>query len=300
MSTTTVSKSREIVHQSSGLPSTRSSSGRQLRLGRLGIHAILILGVVVMAFPFIWMLSTSVKTQAEALTLPPSIFPQEWHFDNYLAAWNAAPFARYFLNTTIVAGATVVAVLFTSILAAYAFAFMDFRGKNALFIMYLSTMMIPFETIMIPNFIIVHRLGWGNTYFGLFMPFAASVFGVFLLRQFFLSLPRELADAAVIDGCGQLGYLWRIALPLATPAVAVVALFNFLASWNGLLWPLIVTDTEDMRTVQLGLSVFLGEASTNYPLLMAAACFCMAPIIALYLFTQRQFIEGIAAGGVKG
>jgi len=279
--------------------STRTRRPR-IRWTRIFIYFFLSCGVVFVSFPFVWMLLTSFKAYAETTQLPPPIFPSVWHFDNYAIAWQSAPFSRYLINSTFIAACVVVGVLISSIFAAYAFAFMDFFGRNVVFVLFLSTMMIPFETILIPNFIIIRQLGWYNTYAALIIPWTGNVFSVFLIRQFFLSLPRDLVDAAVIDGCGHQRFLWWVAVPLARPAVTVVALFNFLWSWNGLLWPLIVTSSEELRPVQLGLSVFLTEDGASYQLLMAAATFTMLPIVVLYFVAQRQFIEGIAAGGVKG
>jgi multiple sugar transport system permease protein len=264
------------------------------------LYLFLTVGLVLVSFPFVWMVLTSFKSYTETTQLPPSVFPSVWNFENYAIAWRSAPFGRYLFNSTVVAGSVVLGVLISSILAAYAFAYMNFFGRNLLFLLFLSTMMIPFETILIPNFIIIRQLGWYNTYAALIIPWTGNVFSVFLIRQFFLSLPKDLVDAAVIDGCGHQRFLWWVAVPLSRPAVTVVALFNFLWSWNGLLWPLIVTSSEQLRPVQLGLSVFLTEDGASYQLLMAAATFTMLPIVVLYLAAQRQFIEGIAAGGVKG
>ena len=269
-------------------------------MARVFVYVFLTSGLVLVSFPFVWMVLTSLKSYTETIQLPPSLFPSVWHFDNYVLAWNSAPFGRYLLNSTFVAGTVVLGVVFSSILAAYAFAYMSFFGRNLVFLLFLSTMMIPFETILIPNFIIIRQLGWYKTYAALIIPWTGNVFSVFLIRQYFLSLPRDLVDAAVIDGCGHQRFLWWVAVPLARPALTVVALFNFLWSWNGLLWPLVVTSSESMRPVQLGLSVFLTEAGADYQLLMAAATFTMVPIVVLYLVAQRQFIEGIASGGVKG
>lgn len=272
----------------------------RFRWQRALLYLFLTVGLVLVSFPFVWMVLTSFKSYTETTQLPPSVFPSVWNFENYAIAWRSAPFGRYLFNSTVVAGSVVLGVLISSILAAYAFAYMNFFGRNLLFLLFLSTMMIPFETILIPNFIIIRQLGWYNTYAALIIPWTGNVFSVFLIRQFFLSLPKDLVDAAVIDGCGHQRFLWWVAVPLSRPAVTVVALFNFLWSWNGLLWPLIVTSSEQLRPVQLGLSVFLTEDGASYQLLMAAATFTMLPIVVLYLAAQRQFIEGIAAGGVKG
>ena len=271
-----------------------------IRWRRAVLHGTLLIGVALLAFPFVWMILTSFKTYQETIQIPPTVFPHVWQLHNYADAWKAANFPRFFLNSIGTSFAAVAGALLTSVLAAYAFAYMDFFGKNVLFVLFLSTMMIPFETILIPDFIIIRQLHWYNTYAALIVPWTANVFSMFLVRQFFLGLPRDLAEAAVIDGCGHQTFLWWVAVPLARPAITVVALFNFLWNWNSLLWPLIVTSDESMRPIQLGLSVFLTENGTYYQLLMAAATFTMLPIVILYLIAQREFIDGIATGSVKG
>jgi multiple sugar transport system permease protein len=222
----------------------------------------------------------------------------QWH--NYVEAWQAAPFARYFLNTMVVCAGVVAGVLVTTVLAAYAFGRLEFWGKNALFALFLATMMIPFEATLIPNYVIVTGLHWYNTYQGLIVPWTASVFSVFLLRQFFASIPQDLYDAAALDGCGHLRTLWNVALPLARAPLSAIVIFNFLWSWNSLLWPLMVTGREEMRPIQLGLSVFVNVEGNDPHLLMAASTFTILPIVVLYFVAQRQFIEGIASSGLKG
>jgi multiple sugar transport system permease protein len=277
-------------------------SGRPLarRLPDYLVHAALIAGALVMLFPFYWMVSTAVKSPDEANLFPPTLVPQTFQPEHFVAAWNMAPFARYFFNSGLVALSVVACVLMTSALSAYAFARFEFWGKNLVFMGYLATMMIPFEVIMIPNFIIVRNLGWYNTYLALIVPWGASVFGVFLLRQHFLNLPRDLWDAARMDGCGDFRYFLTIALPLARPALLTIGLLVFLGSWNGLLWPILVTSSEDLRVVQFGLSVFSSETFTRNDLLMAAGAITVAPIAVLYFFAQRQFVEGITSSGSKG
>lgn len=253
-----------------------------------------------MLFPFYWMVSTSLKTLDEASAFPPTLWPREWQLRNYVDAWNAAPFGRYLVNTVIVATLQTVCVLATSGLAAYAFARMEFPGKRALFVLALGTMMIPLEVILVPDFIIMKQLGWYNSYLGLVVPWTANVFGIFLLRQFFLSIPSELYDAAQIDGCGRFGFLWRVALPMSVPALVTVGLLTFLGAWNSLLWPLIMTGNQDMRLLQVGLSAFQTEARVQYHLWMAAATFTLVPVAVLYFVAQRYFIESVAGSGVKG
>lgn len=268
-------------------------------LASLVTHALLLATAFAISFPFFWMLGTSLKTLPEATRFPPTLWPQvpQWH--NYVEAWQAAPFGRYFLNSTFIAVAVTLGVLLTSLLAGYAFGTLRFPGRQVIFTFYLATMMIPFEVIMIPNYLIVAHLGWLNRYEALIIPWTANVFSVFLLTQFFRTLPRDFFEAAVLDGCTHWQFLWRVAAPLAQPALATVAIFAFLGSWNALLWPLLVTKTEAMRTVEVGLSVFLQEEGTDHRLLMAASTLVLLPILALFLIGQRRFIEGVSAG-IKG
>ena len=274
------------------------SSRRLLR--RSVLYLVLILGAVYAALPFVWMLLTSLKTRGEALRDPPTLLPKVWHFDNYLKAWRAAPFERYFLNTFFICFVVVVGVAITSTLAAYAFARMDFYGRNVIFVLILSTLMIPFETIIIPNFIILKHLHWLNTYASLIVPWIASVFSVFLMRQYISQLPQDLFDSAALDGAGHLRILWSIVVPLMRGPLAAVMLFAFLGSWNSLLWPLIVTNSQSLRPIQLGLSVFINQDANEPTLLMAASAFTIAPIVLLYFVAQRQFMEGFASSGLKG
>jgi multiple sugar transport system permease protein len=267
-------------------------------MGRTGIYFVLIVGAIIAAFPFVWMVLTSLKSYQE--TALRVWLPSQLLFSNYPQAWNQAPFARYFFNTTVVATATVAGVVFTSTLAAYAFARMEFFGKRVLFIIFLTTLMIPFEILMIPDFVIITRLGWANTYAALIVPWTASAFQIFLLRQFFATIPKDLYDAAVLDGADHLAFLRLVVIPLSRPALVTVMLFSFLGSWKALVWPLIVTKSETMRTLELGLSSYVQEAGTQTQLLMAAAVFTIAPIIVLYFLGQKQFIEGIATSGLKG
>lgn len=262
------------------------------------IYTLLIAGSIVAAFPFVWMILTSLKTYQE--TALKVWFPADPQWSNYPLAWSQAPFGRYFFNTTLIAVATVLGVLFTSVLAAYAFSRMEFFGKRVIFLIFLSTLMIPFEILLIPDFIIITRLKWANTYAALVIPWTASAFQIFLLRQFFSTIPKELYDAAVLDGAGHLQFLRLIVVPLSKPGLVTVALFAFLGTWKSLLWPLVVTRTEAMRTIEVGLASYVSEAGTQTQLLMAAAVFTIAPLVVLYFLGQKQFIEGIATSGLKG
>lgn len=220
-------------------------------------------------------------------------------FKNYVEAWGRAPFGYYFRNSIIVSVATPLLILLTSAPAAYAFARMRFPGAGVLFMVFLATMMVPSEVVLIPNFVTISQLGWKNTYAALIVPYAVSVMTMFFLRQFFKSVPDDLFDAATIDGCGHTRFLISIALPLAQPALVSTGMFNFLGAWDALLWPLLVTDEAKMRPLALGLASFSTEAGTQFNLYMAAASFTILPVIVLFLFVQRQFIEGIARTGIK-
>ena len=268
----------------------------RLRSEAAWIHlALAALGFLV-AFPFVWMVLTSLKTEAEALAFPPVLFPAEPRWGNYVAAWQAAPFPRYFLNTVLVSGAVSASVTVTALLAGYAFGTLEFPGRKLLFGLYLSTMMIPFEVVLIPNYLLVNRLGWYDSYTALIAPWGANVFSVFLLTQLFRSLPADFREAAVLDGCGHLQYLFRVAAPLARPALATAGLFAFLGSWNSLLWPLLVTQNDRMRPIEAGLRYFVESTALRPQLLMAASTLAVLPIVLLFLFAQRTFVEGVAAG----
>lgn len=278
------------------------------------LYAALTVGAVTSIAPFVWMILTSFKSYREMATrvlwpaalrlstysIPPDQRPIPDLFYNYVQAWNAAPFARYFANSFFIASCTAAGVLVTSTLAAYAFARLNFRGKNVIFTLFLATMMIPFEITMIPNFITISNLKWVNTYQAMIIPWIASVFGIFLLRQFFATIPEDLYDAALLDGCGHFRFLTQIVLPLSKPALISVGLFNFLGSWNAFTWPLIVTREEKMYPIQVGLRYFVTESGTDTQELMAAATITILPLVILYFLAQRQFIEGISTTGLKG
>lgn len=272
--------------------------------GSIFKHGFLLLGAAMMAFPFYWMITTSFKSFLEAQSYPPTLWPLEWHPENWAEAWSFpnARWPRSFANTILVATAVTLGTIVSSVLAAYAFARMRFRGRGLLFSIFLLTIFIPNEATLIPNFVLMSRryLGWYDTYTAQIVPFLASVFSIFLLRQFFLGVPKELQEAARLDGAGHLRFLWSIALPLVRPALITVALVNFLASWNAFLWPLLVTSSPDMRPIQVALLPFSSEAGTQYHLLMAGASFVILPTVAVYLVAQRYFIEGVARSGIRG
>jgi len=266
-------------------------------------HAILLAGAGLTAFPFFWMVTTSFKSFAEAQSYPPVFWPTVWYFDNWIEAWNfpTTLWARSFANTLFIAAVSTVGTVVTAVLAAYAFARMRFRGRNVLFAVFLLTIFIPNEATLIPNFVLITKyLGWYNSYQAQIVPFLASVFSIFLLRQFFMSIPQELQDSARIDGAGNVRFLWSVALPLVRPALITVSLLTFLASWNAFLWPLLVTSSPELRPIQVALMPFSSEAGTQYHLLMAGATFVILPTLVVYLIAQRYFIEGVARTGIRG
>ncbi len=271
----------------------------QERMHKFSVHTVLIIGSIIMLFPFLWMISTSLKAPDEIQTKSIQLVPSKLHWENYPEAWNAQPFARYFLNTIFVAVVTVSLNLFFSSMAAYAFAFFRFPFKGTLFIVLLGTMMIPQQALLVPNYVILSKLKWLDTYLALIVPWTASVYAVFFFRQFFMTLPRDLFEAAVVDGCSYLGFYFKILLPLSKPPLLTLGIFSFLGSWNSFIWPLIVTNSTHLRVLQVGLAYFLSEEGTNWGLLMAASTFSIVPLVVGYFFVQKKFVESQAMTGLK-
>lgn len=267
-------------------------------------------------FPFVWMLLTSFKSNAEINMMPPTIVPLEWHPSNYQSAWMKpeSTFGRYFYNTFIVAGLGTALQLLVCIPMAFALSHFAFPGRNALFLLIVSTMMIPYDITIIPNFVTLRHVpfaggndwagaggqGFYDSYAGMMLPFLSDAFSIFLLRQAFLSVPRDYWEAAQVDGMGRFGYLWRVLLPLSLPSLVTAGLFAFIGKWNGVLWLLLITSSEQLRPLQVGLLYFISEEGHNYHHLMAAATFTVMPIVLLYLLSQRWFHNGAAASGIKG
>ncbi|MEC0241624.1 carbohydrate ABC transporter permease [Paenibacillus dokdonensis] len=270
------------------------------RSRQIAVHILLIVGAVLMIMPFLWMLSTSFKSFGDSMKVPPTLFPNEWHFENYSKVLSTIDFGRYYGNTILVTLGRTIGQLVLCSLAAYSFACLKFPGKNIIFLALLAVLMVPSQVVMIPSFVIMRELNWLDTFYVLIIPGIFSAFGTFLLRQFFMTLPKDLEEAAKIDGCSYFRIYWNIYLPLSKSALVSLAIFTILASWNELLWPLIMTSSEDMRVLSIGISTFQGQHSTDYPLLMAGAVMATLPIIILFIFLQRYFIEGIAMNGIKG
>jgi multiple sugar transport system permease protein len=293
----------------------RSGLHVRLPVAEIGRHAALLVFGAWIAFPFVWMVLTSLKPFEETLLSPPSLLPAHWRPENYAEAWRAADFPRFFINSVLVSAATVLGTLVTSVLAAYAFARLRFPGRDVLFLVFLGTMMIPQEVTLIPNFVMLSNLpcpipidtlcnpkgaGWFDTFTAISVPWWVSVFSIFLLRQFFLGIPNELWEASQLDGASHLKYLWKVVVPLSTPALLTVGLYAFVQSWKSFLWPLVMTSRPDVRPIQVGLSTFALENGTYYHTLMAASAFTIAPVVLVFILVQRGFLESIARSGLKG
>ena len=254
---------------------------------------------VVMLLPLVWMVILSLETKPEASSFPPVLLPSGLHFSNYTAAWNAVPFGDFFLNSLAYSTATVAGNLLFCSLAAYAFARLKFFGRDVLFVILLATLMVPYQVMLIPTFLIVKKLGMVDSVGGLILPNLCSAFGIFMLRQFFRTLPIELEEAARIDGTSRLGILFKIVLPLSMPALATLAIIQFMWSWNDFLWPLIIIDSASHAPLQLGLSTLQGAHATEWNLLMAGTVMSQIPMLVAFLFAQRWFVRSVAFTGIK-
>jgi len=263
-------------------------------------YTLLGAGAWFMIMPLVWMVSTSLKLPSAIFDVPIKWIPHPMVFRNYPEALGSAPFARYFFNSVFVGFCVTVLNLFFDSLAGYGFAKYEFPGRDIMFLMILSTMMVPFQVVMMPLFIIVKSFGWLNTYLGLIIPGSISAFGIFLMRQFILTLPNEIFDSARIDGASEFRTYYQIVLPLCKPALAVLAISTFMWEWNSLLWPLIVINKQSLRPLALGLSEFRTVYGTSYHYLMAASTVAVAPIILVFAMLQKQFIQGISISGIKG
>jgi len=266
----------------------------------IGSHLILLLAVVVSCVPFIWMILTSFKTYEESIRIPLTFLPGQWNLTNYSTVWHKFPFLNFYINTFIVMVVVIVGELFISSMAAYAFARLNFPFRNAIFVFCLSLMMMPGQIFLIPQYDLMVKAGLNNTIIALILPRLFSVFSVFMLRQFFLTLPTELDDAAKIDGCGFFGIYFRILLPLVKPALISMAILSGLSTWKDLIWPLIVNNSMDKYTLSAGLALLIGEHTTIYPNVMAGSFLAVWPMILLFFLAQKHFVEGIAFSGIKG
>jgi multiple sugar transport system permease protein len=279
------------------LPAPPERAGRRLPFSPW--HLFLMPVAAVMLLPLVWMVVLSLETRVQAARFPPVLFPSSFHVASYASAWNAVPFGDFFINSAIYSLATVAGNLLFCSLAAYAFARIRFFGRNVLFVLLLATLMVPLQVLLIPTFLIVKKLGLVDSIGGLIVPNLCSAFGIFMLRQFFRTLPIELEEAARIDGTSRLGILFKIVLPLSLPALATLGIIQFMWSWNDFLWPLIIIDTSSHAPLQLGLSMLQGAHSTQWNVLMAGTVMSQVPMLLVFLLAQRWFIRSIAFTGLK-
>lgn len=273
---------------------------RQRRIALLALrYAVLILGGMVMIIPFLWMVSTSLKAPGAVLTSPPQIIPNQPTLESYRRVAEAVPLLRMFANSVIATSIAVTAQLVTSAFSAYAFARMKWRGRDAVFFLYLATLMVPAQVTITPLFILMQRLGWVDTYQGLIAPSLVSAFGTFLLRQAMLGVPREYEEAALLDGGTHWTVFRHVVLPMVQPSLATLAVFAVMGTWNSFLWPLFITRDERLMTLPVGLALLQGRYTTEWSMVMAGAVITVAPIIVVFLLAQRSFVRGVALSGLK-
>ena len=269
-------------------------------IGKVFLYLFLTLAAITMLFPLYTGVVTSLLGVDNVSSYPPKLLPLDLRWQNYVDAAKQAPLMRFILNSFIQSSGVMVMQLITASLAAYAFAYLPFKGKHIVFLIFLSTMMIPWESTIIPNYLFVQKIGWDDTYLGLIAPFMATAFGTFLLRQFFMSIPKDLHDAAVIDGCSDLRYLITILIPLARPALGTLAVYSFLQTYNQYLWPLLITNSTEMRTVQIGITMLQVFEREQWQVVLAGVVTIMIPTLILFVVANRQLIRGLTAGALKG
>lgn len=271
------------------------------RAGSIASELALLVTVVVFLFPIIFTITSSTKTRAEIFSQPPTLFGDQLNWSNYIEIFTAAPFLRYIVNSITVSAAGTLVVLVVSSLAAYAFGILRWRGRDPGMLVYLATIMIPQEVLVIPMFLLMQQFGWINTWQALVLPWAFGAFGAFLLRQFFMGLPYELVEAARVDGCNHFVIFWRVVLPLAKPALGVLAVWTFITYWNSFLWPLIVVnDIDRLGTIPLGLANFFGQHGASWNLILAASVVSIVPTMIIVIALQKHLVKGIALAGLGG
>jgi ABC-type glycerol-3-phosphate transport system permease component len=269
-------------------------------VSKTALYLLLTVAAAIILFPLYTGVVTSLLTAQNLDSYPPKLVPLDFQWQNYKEALRMAPLPRFVFNSFVQSGGVMISQLITACLAAFAFAFLPFKGKQFVFIVFLSTMMIPWEATIIPNYLFVQKIGLDNTYLGLMAPFMATAFGTFLIRQFFMSLPKDLYDAAIIDGCSNLRYLLTIATPLARPALGTLAVYSFLQTYNQYLWPLLITNSTNMRTVQIGIRMLQEFEREAWNVVLAGVMIIMLPTLVLFIFANRQLIRGLTAGALKG
>lgn len=295
---------RATESKSASLEKLKQSSKIRALIKKIFSYIMLSIGAITMIAPFLWMVTTSLKEPGQVFSFQKNWW-EEWipltfSWQNYIKSWYVVPFAKFYLNSLFVTAAVTFGQVATSAMAAYSFSRLKFPGREKIFFGYLATMMVPGAVTMIPVFILLRSLGWVDTYKALIIPGIFTAYGTFMLRQFFLTLPKELEDAAKIDGCNYFTIFWKIILPLSKPALATLTTFTFMGAWMNFMWPLIVINTEDKFTLPVGLAYFQSLHHTDWTLLMAASVMMILPILIVFIFNQRFFVEGIKLSGIKG
>ena len=270
------------------------------RAGDLLLWLLLAVVAAAVVFPIVWMVLTSFKPEPEVVAMPPRLWPHTWTLAAYRSIWQRIPFLRYLLNSVIFTGGVTLTSLTLDCMAGYAFARLPYKGRDALFVGVLIALMLPFHVTLVPLFGMLFKLGWLNTFAALIVPRATNAFGIFMMRQFFLTLPKELEEAARIDGAGEFRIFAQVYLPLAAPAVGTLLVFHFMYNWNDFLWPMIMTTTNDMRTLPVGLTLFVGKHVVEYAVVMAGATLTLLPVLVLFLALQKYFVKGLARSAMKG
>lgn len=263
-------------------------------------YFLLTLFAIVTLFPFYWMMASSLKTAFEVIQIPPTLIPNDFMWENYGIALTMAPFGRYFINTLIVTALSIVSSVIVAILAAFAFSHLEFKGRDLIFSLFLASMMIPGEVLIITNFKTISALRWMDTYQALVVPYMANVLYIYMLREFFLKIPKQLYFAAKVDGANDWKFLWKIMVPMAKGSIITICILVGINSWNSFLWPLLVTNKEEMRLLSNGLTAFQSDAGNRYELLMAASTIITIPVMIAYIFLHKKIMNGITVGGVKG
>ena len=269
-------------------------------INKIIVYILLSIGSFIMIFPFIWMILSAFKTSQEIIAFPPKLFPSQFNFSNFVKAFQMAPFAKYFFNSVIVMIFSVICTTFTTILGAFAFSRLEFKGKEVVFAILISLMMIPFEMLIITNYTTIVKLKLYNTLPALILPFVSSIFYTYILKNFFDTVPNSIYYSARIDGASNWFYLWRVMVPLAKPSLFTIILLNALSSWNSFMWPLYITSDSRSRTLPYGLQAFTTEAGSFHVLLMAASSVIVLPMIILFIFARKYIVSGVSKGGIKG
>jgi alpha-1,4-digalacturonate transport system permease protein len=266
---------------------------------RIATYVVLVFGALVILFPLTWAMLSAFKPNNQIFVVPMEWIPREWQWQNFLEPFRARPFHRYFLNSGIAAGVSILLTMIIASLAGFSLAKYEYAGKRIAFLGILTTMMLPVQVILVPLYLVVRDLGWLNSYQGLIIPQAVSAFSIFLMRQHILTIPDDYIEAARLDGATELAILWRVIVPMSRPSLAAVAIFSFLGSWDSYIWPLVVVDRDELRTLPLGLSYFFGEYTSQYNQALAVAMMIMLPVLIVFIFLQRHFVEGLTRSGLK-